>query len=169
MMFDSKDFLQLIQEGKISPDTITADFTKALNEALAIQKKQEEEAARKKAEEEAARKREELKAALEAAKAKTKLREADDIAARLTAFMKTHYGDIYTKLGEEPAVSGTQLVEALDQSVKMLEGLAGFKSSLEDLAKFFDNENKIQEKVKIPTPPPMPVDPIHEFLRKNGL
>ena len=93
-MFDPQDFLPLFQEGKVSPDSITADFTKALNEALSTKRKMDEEAARQKAEAEAARKREELKAALEAAKAKTKMREADDIAARLSAFLKTHYGDI---------------------------------------------------------------------------
>ena len=43
-MFDSNDFLKLIQEGKISPDTITRDFTDALNAALAA-KKQADEAA----------------------------------------------------------------------------------------------------------------------------
>ena len=44
-MFDSNDFLKLIQEGKISPDTITRDFTDALNAALAAKKQADEEAA----------------------------------------------------------------------------------------------------------------------------
>ena len=51
-MFDSNDFLKLIQEGKISPDTITKDFTEALNAALAAKKQADEAAAKKKAEEE---------------------------------------------------------------------------------------------------------------------
>ena len=50
-MFDSNDFLKLIQEGKISPDTITKDFTEALNAALAAKKQADEAAAKKKAEE----------------------------------------------------------------------------------------------------------------------
>ena len=53
-MFNSNDFLNLIQEGKISPDTITKDFTEALNAALAAKKQADEAAAKKKAEEPAA-------------------------------------------------------------------------------------------------------------------
>ena len=45
-MFDSNDFLKLIQEGKISPDTITRDFTDALNAALAAKKQADELLAR---------------------------------------------------------------------------------------------------------------------------
>ena len=165
MMFDSKDFLQLIQEGKISPDTITADFTKALNEALATKKQMDEEAARKKAEEEAQRKREELKAALEAAKAKTKMREADDIAARLTAFIKTHYAEMFAGQDmDDVAITGAQIVETLDGSVKMIKELMGFQKELENLNKVFQESEK--KPFKAPT---IPKDPITEFLRSNNL
>lgn len=170
-MFDPKDFLTLFQEGKVSPDTITADFTKALNEALAIQKKAEEEAARKKAEEEAARKREELKAALEAAKAKTKMREADDLAARFTAFLKTHYADVFTSLGEDtPAITGEAVVQVLDESMKALRELGKLKNSLADLEKMFNNKNT-DDKIKMSVNPfpGMPTDPIEAFLRSNHL
>lgn len=178
-MFDPKDFLTLFQEGKVSPDTITADFTKALNEALAIQKKADEEAARKKAEEEAARKREELKAALEAAKAKTKMREADDLAARFTAFLKTHYGDVFTALGDDvPTITGEAMVQVMDESMKALRELGKLKANLEDLSKMFNNKN-IDDEIKMPVNPfpgmpkaPVPTppaDPIEAFLRSNHL
>ena len=144
-MFDPNDFLTLFQEGKVSPDTITANFTKALNEAIAIQKKAEEEAAKKKAEEEAARKREELKAALEAAKAKTKKREADDIAARVNAFLKTHYPNAL-----DADITGDALVQVLDETMDILSKL---RTGLADL----DKSIKISK------------DPIEVFLRSNHL
>lgn len=187
-MFDSNDFLKLIQEGKISPDTITRDFTDALNAALAAKKQADEAAAKKKAEEEAARKREELKAALEQAKVKSKLREADDIAARINAFMKTHYADVFAALGEETEqVTGAQFIEALDASMGMIKNLIQLKSDLENLAKsksvcghtgpchceekdplkeFFkaDVFNDVTKKA-----PKVSHDPIGDFLRSNGL
>lgn len=168
-MFDSNDFLKLIQEGKISPDTITKDFTEALNAALAAKKQADEAAAKKKAEEEAARKREELKAALEQAKAKSKLREADDIAARINAFMKTHYADA---AGETEEVTGAQFVEALDASMGMIRSLIDLKNHLENVTKSMDTKD-CDKKVHDPfhnffsvTPPH---DPIMDFLRDNKL
>ena len=135
-MFDSNDFLKLIQEGKISPDTITRDFTNALNAALAAKKQADEAAAKKKAEEEAARKREELKAALEQAKVKSKLREADDIAARINAFMHTHYADVFAAVGEDvEQVTGAQFIEALDTSMGMVRKLVELKNHLADMTK----------------------------------
>ena len=117
-MFNSNDFLKLIQEGKISPDTITKDFTEALNAALAA-KKQADEAARKQ-------------------------READDIAARINAFMKTHYADV---AGE---VTGAQFVEALDASMGMIRGLKNMACD-KKVHDFFSH------------------DPIMDFLRDNKL
>ena len=187
-MFDSNDFLKLIQEGKISPDTITADFTKALNEALAQKRKADEEAARKKAEAEAARKREELKAALEQAKVKSKQREADDIAARINAFMKTHYADVFAALGEETEqVTGAQFIEALDASMGMVKNLIQLKSDLENLAKsknvcghagpcHCEEKDPLKEFLKTDIfndvakkTPKVSNDPIGDFLRSNGL
>lgn len=154
-MFDSNDFLNLIQEGKISPDTITKDFTEALNAALAAKK----QADKKKAEEEAARKREELKATLEQAKAKSKLREADDIAARINAFMKTHYADVF---GETEEVTGAQFVEALDASMGMIRSLIDLKNHLE-------KEKKIPDPFHDFFSVTPPNDPIMDFLRDNKL
>lgn len=153
-MFDSNDFLKLIQEGKISPDTITKDFTEALNAALAAKKQADEAAAKKKAEEEAARKREELKAALEQAKAKSKQREADDIIARINAFMKTHYADVFGELEE---VTGAMLVEALDTSMNVIRSLIGLKN--------MDCDDPFHDFFSV-TPPH---DPIMDFLRDNKL
>ena len=165
-MFDPQDFLPLFQEGKVSPDSITADFTKALNEALATKRKMDEEAARQKAEAEAARKREELKAALEAAKAKTKMREADDIAARLSAFLKTHYGDILGKAEDMPTITGAQIVETIDESLKVFQEMLKLKDNLEMFVKNVEKPDKnrpfaVQESA--------PVDPIMEFLKANKL
>lgn len=167
-MFNSNDFLNLIQKGKISPDTITKDFTEALNAALAAKKQADDAAAKKKAEEEAARKREELKAALEQAKAKSKLREADDIAARINAFMKTHYADVFAAAGETEEVTGAQFVEALDASMGMIRSLI----DLENVTKSMDTKD-CDKKVHDPfhdffsvTPPH---DPIMDFLRDNKL
>ena len=187
-MFDSNDFLKLIQEGKISPDTITRDFTNALNAALAAKKQADEAAAKKKAEEEAARKREELKAALEQAKAKSKMREADDIAARINAFMKTHYADVFAAAGEETEqVTGAQFIEALDASMGMIRKLVELKNHLADMTKnmekpkacghtgncdcgkapdqfteFFNMKADMMNT-------PMPHDPIMDFLKANKL
>ena len=167
-MFDPQDFLTLFQEGKVSPDSITADFTKALNEALATKRKMDEEAARQKAEAEAARKREELKAALEAAKAKTKMREADDIAARLSAFLKTHYGDILGKVEDMPTITGAQIVETIDESLKVFQEMVKLKDSLEMFVKNIDKPDK-NRPFAVPDPIPAPVDPIMEFLKANKL
>lgn len=172
-MFDSNDFLKLIQEGKISPDTITRDFTDALNAALA---------AKKQADEAAARKREELKAALEQAKAKSKMREADDIAARINAFMKTHYADV---VGEETEqVTGAQFIEALDASMGMLRKLVELKNHLEGMTKNMEKPKACGncDCGKAPDPfadifnmkanmmePAMPHDPIMDFLKANKL
>ena len=180
-MFDSNDFLNLIQEGKISPDTITKDFTEALNAALAAKKQADEtfvkpmeekrqaEAAKKKAEEEAARKREELKAALEQAKAKSKLREADDIAARINAFMKTHYADVFAAAGETEEVTGTQFVEALDASMGMIRSLIDLKNHLENVTKDCDKEKKVPDPFHDFFSVTPPHDPIMDFLRENKL
>lgn len=167
-MFDPQDFLTLFQEGKVSPDSITADFTKALNEALSTKRKMDEEAARQKAEAEAARKREELKAALEAAKAKTKMREADDIAARLSAFLKTHYGDILGKVEDMPAITGAQIVETIDESLKVFQEMAKLKDSLEMFIKNTEKPDK-NRPFAVPDPIPAPVNPIMEFLKANKL
>lgn len=185
-MFDSNDFLKLIQEGKISPDTITRDFTEALNAALAAKKQADEAAAKKKAEEEAARKREELKAALEQAKAKSKMREADDIAARINAFMRTHYADIFAAVGEETdQVTGAQFIEALDASMGMIRKLVELKNHLEDMTKNVEkpkacghsgncDRNKAPDvfadifNMKEPVKP-TPHDPIMDFLKANKL
>ena len=167
-MFDPQDFLTLFQEGKGSPDSITADFTKALNEALATKRKMDEEAARQKAEAEAARKREELKAALEAAKAKTKMREADDIAARLSAFLKTHYGDILGKVEDMPAITGAQIVETIDESLKVFQEMLKLKDNLEMCVKNVEKPDK-NRPFAVPDPVPAPVDPIMEFLKANKL
>jgi hypothetical protein len=167
-MFDPQDFLTLFQEGKVSPDSITADFTKALNEALATKRKMDEEAARQKAEAEAARKREELKAALEAAKAKTKMREADDIAARLSAFLKTHYGDILGKVEDMPNITGAQIVETIDESLKVFQEMLKLKDNLEMFIKNTDKPDK-NRPFAVPDPIPAPVDPIMEFLKANKL
>lgn len=167
-MFDPQDFLTLFQEGKVSPDSITADFTKALNEALATKRKMDEEAARQKAEAEAARKREELKAALEAAKAKTKMREADDIAARLSAFLKTHYGDILGKVEDMPNITGAQIVETIDESLKVFQEMSKLKDSLEMFIKNTEKPDK-NRPFAVPDPIPAPVDPIMEFLKANKL
>lgn len=163
-MFNSNDFLNLIQEGKISPDTITKDFTEALNAALAAKK----QADKKKAEEEAARKREELKAALEQAKAKSKMREADDIAARINAFMKAHYADVFAAAGEIEEVTGAQFVEALDASMGMIRSLIDLKNHLENVTKSMDTKDcdkKVHDFFSV-TPPH---DPIMDFLRDNKL
>lgn len=185
-MFDSNDFLKLIQEGKISPDTITRDFTDALNAALAAKKQADEAAAKKKAEEEAARKREELKAALEQAKAKSKMREADDIAARINAFMKTHYADVFAAVGEETEqVTGAQFIEALDASMGMIRKLVELKNHLEGMTKNMEKPkacghtgNCSCEKVpdvfadifNMNEPvTPTPHDPIMDFLKANKL
>lgn len=143
-MFDSNDFLKLIQEDKISPDTITKDFTEALNAALAAKKQ--------------ADKREELKAALEQAKAKSKQREADDIAARINAFMKTHYADVFAATGETENVTGAQLIEAMDASMYAIR-------SLIDLTKSMDCDKKVHDFFSV-TPPH---DPIMDFLKDNKL
>lgn len=153
-MFDSKDFLALFQEAGISAETITKDFTDALNAALAEKKRIDEEEAKRKAEEEAARKREELKAALEAAKAKTKMREADDLAARVNAFMKTHYAEF-----SNSDITGQQIVELCDEMSNLVKG---FK----DLEKMFNN---IQKEEKKDCGFAVPKDPISDFLRANGL
>ena len=183
-MFDSNDFLKLIQEGKISPDTITRDFTDALNAALAAKKQADEAAAKKKAEEEAARKREELKAALEQAKVKSKQREADDIAARINAFMKTHYADVFAAVGEETdQVTGAQFIEAMDASMGMLRKLVELKNHLEGMTKNMEKSKACGHTGncdcdKMPDPfgdifgmkePPMPHDPIMDFLKANKL
>ena len=165
-MFDPQDFLTLFQEGKVSPDSITADFTKALNEALATKRKMDEEAARQKAEAEAARKREELKAALEAAKAKTKMREADDIAARLSAFLKTHYGDILGKVEDMPAITGAQIVETIDESLKVFQEMAKLKDNLEMFVKNIEKPEKKHSSAVVES---APIDPIMEFLKANKL
>lgn len=165
-MFDPQDFLTLFQEGKVSPDSITADFTKALNEALATKRKMDEEAARQKAEAEAARKREELKAALEAAKAKTKMREADDIAARLSAFLKTHYGDILGKVEDMPNITGAQIVETIEESLKVFQEMSKLKDSLE---MFIKNTEKPAKNRPFEVPEVAPMDPIMEFLKANKL
>ena len=179
-MFDSNDFLKLIQEGKISPDTITRDFTDALNAALAAKKQADEAAAKKKAEEEAARKREELKAALEQAKAKSKMREADDIAARINAFMRTHYADVFAAVGEETdQVTGAQFIEALDASMGMIRKLVELKNHLEDMTKNVEKPkvNKC-DCTKEPdhfteffsvNKQPISHDPIMDFLKANKL
>lgn len=187
-MFDSNDFLKLIQEGKISPDTITRDFTDALNAALAAKKQADEAAAKKKAEEEAARKREELKAALEQAKAKSKLREADDIAARINAFMKTHYADVFAAAGETDEVTGAQFIEALDASMGMMRKLIDLKNHLEGMAKNLEKKecghtgnctcgkevpdpfsDLLSMKADMMNPPMPPHDPILDFLKANKL
>lgn len=184
-MFDSNDFLKLIQEGKISPDTITRDFTDALNAALAAKKQADEAAAKKKAEEEAARKREELKAALEQAKAKSKLREADDIAARINAFMKTHYADVFAAAGEDTEqVTGAQFIEALDASMGMIRKLVDLKNHLENMAKSVEKKecghtgNCTCDKASDPIADLFnmkadmmnpPHDPILDFLKANKL
>lgn len=187
-MFDSNDFLKLIQEGKISPDTITRDFTNALNAALAAKKQADEAAAKKKAEEEAARKREELKAALEQAKAKSKLREADDIAARINAFMKTHYADVFAAAGEETdQVTGAQFIEAMDASMGMMRKLVDLKNHLEGMAKNLEKKecghtgnctcgkeafNPFEDTFNMKAnmmDPPIPHDPILDFLKSNKL
>lgn len=168
-MFDSNDFLKLIQEGKISPDTITKDFTEALNAALAAKKQADEAAAKKKAEEEAARKREELKAALEQAKAKSKLREADDIAARINAFMKTHYADVFAAAGETEEVTGAQFVEALDASMGMIRSLIDLKNHLENVTKDCGKEQKVHDPFHEFFSMTPPHDPIMDFLRENKL
>ena len=176
-MFDSNDFLKLIQEGKISPDTITRDFTDALNAALAAKKQADEAAAKKKAEEEAARKREELKVALEQAKAKSKMREADDIAARINAFMKTHYADVFAAAGETEEVTGAQFIEALDASMGMLRRLVDLKNHLEGMTKNMEKPNVKCDCAKAPdhfteffsTEKPVSQDPILDFLKANKL
>lgn len=186
-MFDSNDFLKLIQEGKISPDTITRDFTNALNAALAAKKQADEAAAKKKAEEEAARKREELKAALEQAKAKSKMREADDIAARINAFMKTHYADVFAAAGETDEVTGAQFIEALDASMNMIRKLVDLKNHLEGMTKNVEKPKACGHTGncscgKEPDPfadlfnmkadmmePHRPHDPIMDFLKANKL
>lgn len=153
-MFDSKDFLALFQEAGISAETITKDFTDALNAALAEKKRIDDEEAKRKAEEEAARKREELKAALEAAKAKTKMREADDLAARINAFVKTHYVEF-----SEAGITGQQIVELCDEAANLIKGL-------KDIEKMFDN---VQKEEKKDCGFAIPKDPIGDFLRANGL
>jgi fructose-1,6-bisphosphatase/sedoheptulose 1,7-bisphosphatase-like protein len=187
-MFDSNDFLKLIQEGKISPDTITRDFTNALNAALAAKKQADEAAAKKKAEEEAARKREELKAALEQAKVKSKLREADDIAARINAFMHTHYADVFAAVGEDvEQVTGAQFIEALDASMGMIRKLVDLKNHLADMTKNMEKSKACGHtgncdcgKVSDPfadllnmkadmTHTSTPHDPIVDFLKANKL
>lgn len=179
-MFDSNDFLKLIQEGKISPDTITRDFTDALNAALAAKKQADEAAAKKKAEEEAARKREELKIALEQAKAKSKMREADDIAARINAFMKTHYADVFAAAGETEEVTGAQFIEALDASMGMIRKLVELKNHLEGMTKNMEKPKACGHTGncdcdKMPDPfgdifgMKEPHDPIMDFLKANKL
>ena len=177
-MFDSNDFLKLIQEGKISPDTITRDFTNALNAALAAKKQADEAAAKKKAEEEAARKREELKAALEQAKVKSKLREADDIAARINAFMHTHYADVFAAVGEDTEqVTGAQFIEALDASMGMIRKLVDLKNHLADMTKNMEKPNVKCDCAKAPdhfteffsVEKPVSQDPILDFLKANKL
>ena len=164
-MFDSNDFLKLFQEGKVSPDTITKDFTNALNEAIAIQKKADEEAARKKAQEEAARRREELKARLEKEKSKAKMRDANDLAARIAAFLKTHYTDVI-KNADMSVITGETLVQVMDETMKILCEM----NKLADLDKMF-NSKDIDNKIKTVMDSffSIPKDPIEAFLRSNHL
>ena len=164
-MFDSNDFLKLFQEGKVSPDTITADFTKALNEAIAIQKKADEEAARKKAQEEAARRREELKARLEKEKVKAKMRDANDLAARIAAFLKTHYADVIKNM-DMTVITGETLVQVMDETMKILCEM----NKLANLDKMFNNKD-IDNKIKTVMDSffSIPKDPIEAFLRSNHL
>lgn len=166
-MFDSNDFLKLFQEGKVSPDTITKDFTKALNEAIAIQKKADEEAARKKAEEEAARRREELKARLEKEKEKekAKMRDANDLAARIAAFLKTHYADVIKNV-DMSVITGENVVRIMDETMKILCEMNKLKNNLVDLDKMF-NDDKI--KTVMDSFFSIPKDPIEAFLRSNHL
>ena len=154
-MFNSNDFLKLFQEGKVSPDTITKDFTDALNEAIAIQKKAD---ARKKAQEEAARRREELKARLEKEKekAKAKMRDANDLAARITAFLKTHYADVI----KNADITGETLVQVMDETTKILCEMA-------DLDKMFNSKDI--DKTVMDSFFSIPKDPIEAFLRSNHL
>ena len=164
-MFDSNDFLKLFQEGKVSPDTITKDFTDALNEAIAIQKKADEEAAKKRAQEEAARRREELKARLEKEKEKAKMRDANDLAARITAFLKTHYVDVI-KNADMSVITGEDVVRIMDKTIKILCEMNKLKSNLDDLDKMF-NDDKI--KTVMDSFFSTPKDPIEAFLRSNHL
>ena len=168
-MFDSNDFLKLFQEGKVSPDTITADFTKALNEAIAIQKNADEEAARKKAQEEAARKREELKARLEKEKEKAKMRDANDLAARIAAFFKTHYPDVI-KNADMSVITGESLVQVMDETMKVLCELGQAKARVADSDKMLNNKD-IDNKIKTVMDSffNIPKDPIEAFLRFNHL
>lgn len=148
-MFDPNDFLTLFQEGKIDAETIAKDFTAALNEAVA---------AKQKADEEAQRKREELRAALEKAKATAKTREANEIATRLNAFMKTHYAEF----GEE--ITGAQVIETLEQTMEFVRGLNDFKKHFAGLDEIFGNIQKEEKKDCA-----CQHDPIADFLKKNHL
>ena len=168
-MFDYNDFLKLFQEGKVSPDTITKDFTDALNEAIAIQKKADEEAAAKRAQEEAARRREELKARLEDTKVKAKMRDANDLAARITAFLKTHYADVI-KNADMNVITGESLVQVMDETMKILCEMNKLKNNLDDLDKMC-NSKDICDKMKTVMDSffSIPKDPIEAFLRSNHL
>ena len=165
-MFNSNDFLKLFQEGKVSPDTITKDFTNALNEAIAIQKKADEEAAKQKAQEEAARRRDELKARLEKEKVKAKMRDANDLAARITAFLKTHYADVIKNV-DMSVITGESLVQVMDETMCEMNKL---KNNLDDLDKMF-NSKDIDNKIKTVMDSffSIPKDPIEAFLRSNHL
>ena len=158
-MFNSNDFLKLFQEGKVSPDTITKDFTDALNEAIAIQKKADEEAAKKRAQEEAARRREELKARLEKEKNKAKMRDANHLAARITAFLKTHYADVI----KNADITGETLVQVMDETMKILCEM----NKLADLDKMFNSKDI--DKTVMDSFFSIPKDPIEAFLRSNHL
>ena len=108
------------------------------------------------------------KAALEAAKAKTKMREADDIAARLSAFLKTHYGDILGKVEDMPTITGAQIVETIDESLKVFQEMLKLKDNLEMFVKNVEKPDK-NRPFAVPDPIPAPVDPIMEFLKANKL
>lgn len=170
-MFDSNDFLKLFQEGKVSPDTITKDFTDALNAALAAKKKADEEAAKQKAKEEAIRRHEELKARLEKEKekVKAKMRDANDLAARITAFLKTHYADVIKNV-DMSVITGESLVQVMDETMKILCEMNQAKARLTDLDKMFNNKD-IDNKIKTVMDSffNIPKDPIEAFLRSNHL
>lgn len=147
--FNTEDLLAMFKQSG-DAELIANDFTRALNEALKIQKEQEAEEA-KRAAEEAKRKAEEER---KAAAAKEKLADAKFLIDTFINFGEKYYPTIFSGVRDE-GIDVQAVIDAMDSSVAMVNAMP--------TAVMF---NKIPKPVKRTA---VEEDPLTAFLKREGL
>lgn len=147
--FNTEDLLAMFAQSG-DAELIANDFTRALNEALKIQKEKEAEEA-KRAAEEAKRKAEEER---KAAAAKEKFADAKFLIDTFINFGEKHYPTIFAGVRDE-GIDVQAVIDAMDSSVAIVGAMP--------TAVMF---NKIPKPVKRTA---AVEDPLTAFLKREGL